>query len=81
MYPNWNIGIGRYLEKLKLGINLYCSDIIHGKNFMVSEISGPGFYDISHSGRLGRSFGISAYWRIGRFKNPPSVNHSSYDLE
>ena len=81
MYPDWNIEIGRYFKKIRLGVNLYCSDVLHGRNSVFSETSGPGFYDVRQSGRLGRSFGISAFWRIGRFKNAPSVRHSSYDLE
>lgn len=81
MYPDWNINIGRYFGKLKLGVNLYCSDVLHGRNSVFSGTSGPGFYDMCQSGRPGRSFGISAYWRIGRFKSPPTVSHSSYDLE
>ncbi len=81
MYPDWSITLGKYFEKIKLGVNLYCTDVLHGRNSVSSETSGSGFYDVSLTGRLGRSFGISAYWRIGRFKNSPSVTHSSYDFQ
>ncbi len=81
MYPDWNISLGRYFKKLKLGIDLSCSDVLHGQNSVFSETAGPGFYDVRQSGRLGRSFDFSVYWRIGRFKNAPSVSHSSYDLD
>ena len=79
--PSLGFEISRYWDKIHLGTSIGVTDLLHGRSSTPSVKAGDGFVQTTYSQRLGRYVHFSIFWRIGKFKNSPSVKHESYDMD
>ncbi len=79
--PMLELSVSRYWEKIRLGTSITCADLLYGRSYRKSVIAGDGFVNTTNTMRQGRYIYFSVYWRIGKFKNSPSVKHESYDMD
>ena len=79
MQPTWDVQCSKLFEKQHCGITLSAEDILHGATPYYYSLSGSGFVSEHWIQRLGRTFRLSIFWQIGRFKKPETVSIKAYD--
>lgn len=80
MEPLWRVELSRYFEKPHLGVSLAADDLFHSNSLQRSTLLGDGFIQYNERQRLGRTFNVLVYWRIGKFKKLPDVDNTAYDM-
>ena len=80
MEPLWRAELSRYFEKPHLGVSLAADDLLHSNSLQRSTLLGDGFIQYNERQRLGRTFNVRVYWRIGKFKKLPDVDNTAYDM-
>ena len=80
MNPLLSLSYSRFFKRINLGGEISFNDILHGRKGLPVTLMYDGVVETRHIGRAGREISLSVYWRIGRFREHGSVQHSSYDL-
>lgn len=81
MEPRSSISVGRNFSKRHLIVSAGVRDLFHSSSYRREvRIAGAGFQNVTYNQRLGRSAFLNISWTIGKFKNSPKVEHSSYDM-